>query len=93
MPDEPSVPRDREARPSLDEVLAVRAERQAVVRRVIEGLTEDQLAASTSPVTEPGYPESDSFPVQRCVGCIVDEEFWHRTYAERDLAVLEQRAG
>jgi hypothetical protein len=93
MPDEPSVPRDQEARPSLDEVLAVRAERQAVVRRVIEGLTDDQLAAATTPVTEPGYPESVSFPVQRCVGCIVDEEFWHRTYAERDLAVLEQRAG
>jgi hypothetical protein len=30
MPDEPSVPRDRDARPSLDEVLALRAD---LVRR------------------------------------------------------------
>jgi hypothetical protein len=93
MADQPSVPRDHDARPSLDEVLELRADRQAVVRRVIEDLTDEQLGASTTAVAEPGYPESVSFSVQRCVGCIVNEEFWHRTYAERDLAVLEQRAG
>ena len=93
MPDEPSVPRDLDARPSLDEVLELRADRQAVMRSVVESLTDEQLADSTTPVTEPGYPEPVSFPVRRCVGCIVTEEFWHRTYAERDLTVLEQRAG
>jgi hypothetical protein len=31
MPDEPSVPRDRDARPSLDEVLALRADRVATI--------------------------------------------------------------
>jgi len=39
----------------------------------------------------PGYPESMSFPVQRCLGCIVNEEWEHRLFAERDLAVLEER--
>ena len=37
MPDELSVPRDRAARPSLDEVLALRADRMATVREVLPG--------------------------------------------------------
>ncbi len=40
------IPWDREARPSLDEVLAVRRERQAMVRDVMESLTDEQLASS-----------------------------------------------
>src|SRR6516165_3130108 len=56
MPDEPSVPRDRGARPSLDEVLALRADRMATVRQVIAGLTDQTLGGMTEPVTEPGYP-------------------------------------
>ena len=42
MPDEPSVPRDRAARPSLDEVLALRADRMATVRQVLADLTDEQ---------------------------------------------------
>jgi hypothetical protein len=64
MPDEPSVPRDRGARPSLDEVLALRADRMATVRQVIAGLTDEKLAGLTEPVTEPGYPEPESFAVR-----------------------------
>jgi len=89
MADRPGVPRDRDARPSLDEVLAIRADRQATVRRVFTELTDDVLNSSTTPVLEPGYPESESFPVQRCLQCILIEEWEHRLYAERDLAVLE----
>ncbi len=33
MDDEPGMPRDREARPGLDEVLALRADRRTTVRR------------------------------------------------------------
>ena len=40
-------------------------------------------------MTEPGYPESRDFPVPTCVGCIVNEEWYHHQYAIRDLAVLE----
>jgi DinB superfamily/Pentapeptide repeats (8 copies) len=89
MPDEPSVPRDRAARPSLDEVLALRADRMATVRQVLAGLTDEDLAGMTRPVTEPGYPEPESFPVRRCLRAIVNEEWEHRQYAERDLDVLE----
>ena len=91
MPDEATVPRDRTARPSLDQVLALRADRMATVRRVLAGLTDVRLAGMTEPVTEPGYPEPESFPVRRCLGAILNEEWEHRRYAERDLAVLESR--
>ena len=39
---------DRAARPSLDEVLTVRRERQAMVRHVMESLTDEQLAATVT---------------------------------------------
>ena len=88
MPDDPSVPRDRDVRPSLDEVLSLRADRMTTVREVLAGLTDEQLAAMTRPVTEPGYPEPESFPVRRCLRAILNEEWQHRLYAERDLDIL-----
>jgi len=91
MPDEPSVPRNREARPSLDEVLALRADRMATVRQVIAELTEEKLAGMTEPVLGPGYPEPESFPVRRCLLAILSEEWEHRMYVERDLDVIESR--
>jgi DinB family protein/pentapeptide repeat protein len=91
MPDEPSVPRDSDARPSLDEVLALRADRMATVRQVLAGLTDEKLVSMTEPVLEPGYPAPESFPVRRCLQAILSEEWEHRRYAERDFDVLEAR--
>jgi hypothetical protein len=88
----PGVPWDREARPSLDEVLALRADRMATVREVIGGLTVESLAASTPPPTGPGWtPEGESYPVAECLLTVLNEEWCHRQFAERDLAVLETR--
>jgi hypothetical protein len=64
----------------------------AIVRRVIADLTDEQLAGRTEPVLEPGYPESESFAVRRCLRAILNEEWEHRLYAERDLDVLESRS-
>jgi uncharacterized protein YjbI with pentapeptide repeats len=91
MPDEPGVPRDRTARPSLDEVLALRADRMDTVRQVLADLTDEKLAGMTEAVTEPGYPEPGSFAVRRCLRAILNEEWEHRLYAERDLDVLASR--
>jgi hypothetical protein len=88
----PGVPHDPEARPSLDEVLAVRADRMTTVARVLRELTDERLDAMTTPVLEPGYPESESFAVRRCLRTVVNEEWAHREYAERDLARLEGRS-
>ncbi len=92
MPDEPAVPRDLAARPSLDEVFVLRADRMATVRGVIAGLTAEKLAARTEPVTEPGYPEPESYPVRRCLGAVLTEEWEHRLYAERDFDLLAARS-
>jgi hypothetical protein len=91
MPDHPAVPRRRGVRPSLDEVLALRADRMATVARVIGALTDERLASVTAPVTEPGFPEPESFAVRRCLQAVVNEEWEHRLYAERDFDVLESR--
>lgn len=92
MSDQPSVPRDRSAQPTLGDVLALRADRMGTVRQVIAGLTDEKLAGLTEPVLEPGYPEPESFAVRRCLGTILNEEWEHRLYAERDLDVLESRS-
>jgi hypothetical protein len=91
MPDKPGIPRDRDARPSLDRVLELRCDRMATVRQVIDGLTDESLDGHTEPVEEPGWPPPRSFPVRECLLCILNEEWEHRLYAERDLATLEAR--
>ena len=91
MPDTPGVPRDRQVRPSLEVVLELRRDRMATVRQVIEGLTEAALDGRTEPVPGPGWPQPRSYPVRECLLCILNEEWEHRLYAERDLAVLEAR--
>jgi hypothetical protein len=93
MPDTPGTPRDRQARPALDEVLVLRRDRMAGVRTVIENLTEESLAARTEPVQAPGWPPAKDFPVSECLSVVLNEEWLHRQYAERDLAVLEAKAG
>jgi uncharacterized damage-inducible protein DinB len=91
MPDVPGVPRDRAARPSLDAVLQLRRDRMATVRRVIDGLTDESLEGVTKPVEGPGWPEPRSYPVRECLLIVLNEEWHHRLYAERDLDALEAR--
>ena len=88
-PDTPGVPRDRAARPSLDTVLELRRDRMSSVRRVIEGLTAESLDAQTKPVEAPGWPPPRSFSVRECLLVVLNEEWEHRLYAERDLGALE----
>ena len=83
---------EKNVRPSLDEVLALRADRQATVRRVLADLTDDDLARETTPVGVEGWPPADHYSVAEAFGIVVSEEWHHRRYAERDLAVLEARA-
>jgi hypothetical protein len=82
------IPWDREARPSLDEVLTVRRERQAMVRNVLESLTDEQIAADVTRI-EPGWPRMEDFPVKECLRIVLNEEWQHRLYAERDLDRVE----
>lgn len=88
MDPHPDVPWDRDARPSLDEVLALREDRMATVRRVLHELTDDRLAGTTEPVDGPSHPPANAYPVRRVLLTVLNEEWLHRTYAERDLDVL-----
>jgi hypothetical protein len=92
MEDTPGVPRDRDVRPTLDEVLRLRHDRMATVRHVVDGLTPESLAASTEPVDLPGWPPPGrSFPVSECLLTVLNEEWHHRLFAERDLDALAAR--
>jgi hypothetical protein len=93
MPVTPGVPHDRDVRPSLEVVLALRLDRMSGVREFVDGLTDESLAADTVPVEGPGWPESRSYPVRQCLRVILNEEWEHRRFAERDLDALAQRVG
>jgi hypothetical protein len=89
MPETPGTPHDREVRPSLDTVLELRRGRMSTVRELVDGLTDESLAAETVPVEAPGWPRPNAYPVSECLLTILNEEWEHRLYAERDLDVLE----
>ena len=88
----PGVPRDRDVRPSLHVVLELRRDRMATVRQVIDGLSEESLDGHTKAVECPGWPEPRSYPVRECLLVVLNEEWEHRLYAERDLDALEARS-
>ena len=78
---------DRDARPSLEEALALRHARQATVRDVMAKLTDEWLGETVTR-TEPGHPHEENFPVKDCLLVLLNEEWEHRLYAERDLGLL-----
>jgi hypothetical protein len=81
---------DLDARPSFDEVMEVRADRMAVMRRIVDGLTDDELERLCARAPGPGYPEEPR-TVGRCLRVVMNEECAHHQYAVRDLAALEAR--
>ena len=91
MPDTPGIPRDRGVQPSLEEVLVVRRDRVAGVQAFVDGLTDESLAAQTEPVDGPGWPASRSFSVRECLLLVLNEEWHHRRFAERDLDALDHQ--
>jgi DinB superfamily/Pentapeptide repeats (8 copies) len=91
MPDTPGVPRDRSVRPSLEVVLELRRDRMSTVRQVIDGLTDSSLESRTEPVHGPGWPRPHDYLVRECLLVVLNEEWEHRLYAERDLAALRAR--
>ncbi|WP_372665019.1 DinB family protein [Amycolatopsis kentuckyensis] len=80
-----------DATPTLDEVLAPRLARMAVMRRVVDGLTEAELDRVCGRKPADPYPEQE-YVVRRCLKVVLKEEAEHHRYAVRDLAVLEPGA-
>ncbi len=90
MPDKPGIPRDREIRPDLAVVVALRNERRAMVSSVIDGLTDERLATMITPPPGDSWPPSEMLPLSEPLLVVLNEEWQHRLYAERDLDILMQ---
>lgn len=86
-PEIEGVPWDRAARPPLDEVLDLRAQRRATVQAVLDDLDDEGLARPVVSAT-PFLTDAEGLTVATCLSVVINEEWEHRLYAERDLAVL-----
>ncbi|MEO7070080.1 MAG: DinB family protein [Nostocoides sp.] len=64
------------------------AVRQAVVRRVIDELSPDRLQETLTSATPVAPDGGSGVTVARCLRVVLNEEWEHRLYAERDLTAL-----
>jgi len=76
---------DLEAKPTFDEVLAVRRERMHRVAELITGIDADELGREVL------SPNEGTTTVMSCLHVVFREEWWHDQYANRDRAILERR--
>jgi hypothetical protein len=74
---------DLDARPSLDEVMAVRSDRMDRVGRHLATVDVDELDR------EVRSPNGGPTSVRHCFHVVFNEEWWHDQYANRDLGVVE----
>jgi len=81
---------DLTAQPGYAEILAARADRMAVMRRIVAGLTNDGLGRLCQRSPAPGYPDEERTVID-CISVVMDEEIEHYRFAVRDLAALESR--
>jgi hypothetical protein len=81
---------DGTANPGLDEILEVRTQRMDDVKATIQGLHAQELERICEPPATPGHP-TEAHSVLECLHVILDEEWEHSRYANRDLEVLFAR--
>jgi hypothetical protein len=81
---------DLTAQPSYAEIVAARADRMAVMRRIVAGLSDAGLGRLCQRSPAPGYPDEERTVID-CLSVVMDEEIEHYRFAVRDLAVLESR--
>ncbi len=74
---------DLDARPSLDQVLAVRNEQSAQLRAFVDGLSVDEFTR------EADVLENGTVPLIECLYTVFEESFEHHRYALRDLRKAE----
>jgi hypothetical protein len=75
---------DYSVKPSLAEALAVRADRAATFRAYLADVDAADLPREVEVF------ETGKATVLECLQTVMEEEFWHNRYAQRDLTVLEQ---
>lgn len=77
---------DPSATPSLEEVLAARDAQAERIIDFLAAMTTDDLTRDVVVL------ENGPHHVRDCIATVLEEEFWHLRYADRDLAVLEADA-
>jgi hypothetical protein len=92
VPDREAQGLDLTAEPSLDEVVAVRAEQAAELDAWLTAATPAQLAAP-API-----PDDDRWPpyargrtTRQCLGTVLNEEWAHHGFCVRDLDLLQRK--
>lgn len=75
---------DLSSDPTFDEAVAARADRSARFAAFLDTLTDDELTREVEVM------ENGTVPLIECLYTVFEEEFEHRRYALRDLALLEQ---
>ena len=83
---------DLAAQPSYADILAARAGRMAVMRRIVTGLSDESLGRRCERSPAPGYPDEER-TIIGCLAVVLDEEIEHHRFAVRDLAALEASYG
>jgi hypothetical protein len=78
-----------QAPPSYEDVLAVRAERVAMVRDFLATVTPDDLAAARRNPHDPEHSET----TLSCLHVVLEEEWEHLRFAVRDLDTIEATSG
>jgi uncharacterized damage-inducible protein DinB len=84
------IPYERDAKPPLASVLALRADRVARVRAFLDGLTQEHIE-STVEFRGESWPFNEDFAIGPSLATVVNEEWHHRNFAERDLDILITR--
>jgi DinB superfamily len=79
---------DLDARPTPSEVLQMREDSQASVRRTLDTLTDVTLQEVHLAPDDGGHP-SGEHSVLQCLHVLFNEEWHHRRYATRDLDILD----
>jgi hypothetical protein len=74
---------DRDAAPSLSEVLAAREDQANRLGDYLAAATADDLGRTVEVL------ENGPHLVRDCISTVFEEEFWHHRYAVRDLTKLE----
>jgi hypothetical protein len=90
LTDPASLGIEPDASPSLGEVLAVRRGRMDMVKETMAALTAEELERVCVPPDAPGHP-TEARTVLHCVHVILNEEWQHSSYANRDLDVIQAR--
>lgn len=90
LKDPASLGIDPNATPALGDVLAVRRQRMDAVQETLAALTTEELERVCVPPDAPGHP-TEARTVLHCLHVILNEEWLHNGYGNRDLEVLDSR--